>query len=190
MKMSSAMLINKKCHSHQWLISGLQMWIRAPKTVIQGMLPTPPSMVMAEELWKCKMQGEQGNRIGPRYLSYTWKEWIQWAQSDFTFTFHFYALEKEMATHSSVLAWRIPGTGSHRVGHDWSDLAAVAEAYIFPYCRMLNSLTWYLTFDVQTACSLFCKLVYSLTSPASLELFSQSCWEAVSRARGTKHSPK
>ena len=47
--------------------------------------------------------------------------------SDFTFTFHFPALEKEMATHSSVLAWRIPGTGepgglpsmgSHRVGHD------------------------------------------------------------------------
>ena len=53
--------------------------------------------------------------------------------SDFTFTFHSYALEKEMATHSSVLALRIPGTGepgglpsmgSHRVGHDWSDLAA------------------------------------------------------------------
>ena len=47
--------------------------------------------------------------------------------SHFTFTFHFHALEKEMATHSSVLAWRIPGTeepgrllsmGSHRVGHD------------------------------------------------------------------------
>ena len=47
--------------------------------------------------------------------------------SDFTFTFHFHALEKEMATHSYVLAWRIPGTGepdglpsmgSHRVGHD------------------------------------------------------------------------
>ena len=47
--------------------------------------------------------------------------------SDFTFTFHFHALEKEMATHSSVLPWRIPGTGepggllsmgSHRVGHD------------------------------------------------------------------------
>ena len=55
--------------------------------------------------------------------------------SDFTFTFHFHALEKEMATHSSVLAWRIPGTGepggllsmgSHRVRHDWSDLAAAA----------------------------------------------------------------
>ena len=56
--------------------------------------------------------------------------------SDFTFTFHFHALEKEMATLSSVLAWRIPGTGepgglpsmgSHRVRHGWSDLAA---AYI------------------------------------------------------------
>ena len=38
--------------------------------------------------------------------------------SDFTFTFHFYALEKERAAHFSVLAWRIPGMGSHRVGHD------------------------------------------------------------------------
>jgi len=55
--------------------------------------------------------------------------------SDFTLTFHFPALEKEIATHSSVLAWRIPGSGeprgltsmgSHRVGHDWSDLAAAA----------------------------------------------------------------
>ena len=57
--------------------------------------------------------------------------------SDFTFTFHFHALEKEMATHSSVLAWRVPGkgepgglpsVGSHRVGHNWSDLAAAAAA--------------------------------------------------------------
>ena len=55
--------------------------------------------------------------------------------SNFTFTFHFHALEKEMATHSSVLAWRLPGMeepggllsmGSHRVRHDWSDLAAAA----------------------------------------------------------------
>ena len=53
--------------------------------------------------------------------------------SDFTFTFHFHALEKEMATHSSVLAWRIPGMGEpgglpfvglHRVGHGRSNLAA------------------------------------------------------------------
>ena len=53
--------------------------------------------------------------------------------------FHFHALEKEMATYSSVLAWRIPGTaepgglpsvGSHRVRHDWSDLAAAAVFYV------------------------------------------------------------
>ena len=53
------------------------------------------------------------------------KSWTR--LSDFTFTFHFHALEKEMATHSGVLDWRIPGTGepdgllsmgSHRVGHD------------------------------------------------------------------------
>ena len=53
---------------------------------------------------------------------------LSWTQrSDFTFTFLFHALEKEMAIHSSILAWRIPGTGepgglpsmgSHRVGHD------------------------------------------------------------------------
>ena len=41
---------------------------------------------------------------------------IQERLSDFTFTFHFHALEKEMATHSSVLAWRIPGTGGSLVG--------------------------------------------------------------------------
>ena len=53
------------------------------------------------------------------------KSRLRW--SDFTSTFHFHALEKEMATHSSVPAWRIPGTGepggmpsmgSHRIGHD------------------------------------------------------------------------
>ena len=54
---------------------------------------------------------------------------------DFTFIFHFHALEKEIATHSIVIAWRIPrmmepgglpSMGSHRVGHNWSDLAAAA----------------------------------------------------------------
>ena len=59
--------------------------------------------------------------------------------SNFTFTFHFHVLEKEMATHSTVLAWRIPGTGepgglpsmgSHRVRHDWSDLAAAASTIL------------------------------------------------------------
>ena len=64
--------------------------------------------------------------------------------SDFTFTFHFHALEKEIATHSSVLAWRIPGTGepgglpsmgSHRVGHDWSDLAYHYQIWGW-YCKI------------------------------------------------------
>ena len=62
------------------------------------------------------------------------KSWT-WLR-DFTLTFHFPALEKEMATHSSVLAWRVPGMGEpgglpsvgwHRVGHDWGDLAAAAQ---------------------------------------------------------------
>ena len=84
--------------------------------------------------------------------------------SDFTFTFHFHTLEKEMATHSSVLAWRIPGTGepgglssmgSHRVGHDWSDWAAatvfdgqkvnlggggVEQVFFFPY--LFSCVVW------------------------------------------------
>ena len=70
-----------------------------------------------------------------------WRATVQgvttsWTQlRDFTFTFHFHALEEETATHSSILAWRVPGTGelggllsmgSHRVGHDWSDLEAEA----------------------------------------------------------------
>ena len=68
--------------------------------------------------------------------------------SDVTFTFHFHALEKEMATHSNVLAWRIPGMGepggllsmgSHRVGHDWSDLAVAAAAWWFYLDSILKS---------------------------------------------------
>ena len=75
--------------------------------------------------------------------------------SNFTFTFHFHALEKEMATHSSVLAWRIPGTGepgglpsmgSHRVRHDWSDLAAAVWWFI---------LIWVVAADI--SCSYRCQ---------------------------------
>ena len=75
--------------------------------------------------WKAAVHGVARSRTG---------------LSGFTFTFHFHSLEKEMATCSSVLAWRIPGTGepgglpsmgSHRVGHDWSDLAAAAAAATF-----------------------------------------------------------
>ena len=69
--------------------------------------------------------------------------------SDFTFTFHFHALEKERATHSSVLAWRLPGTGepgglpsmgSHRVGHDWSDLKQQQQQQSeVKWCRLFRS---------------------------------------------------
>ena len=69
-------------------------------------------LVMYREVWRAAIHGVSNSltRLG-----------------DFAFTFHFHALEKEMATHSSILAWRIPGTeelsglpsvGSHRVGHD------------------------------------------------------------------------
>ena len=76
--------------------------------------------------WRIPWMEESGRLQSMGPLSQTWL-------SDFTLTFHFHALEKEMATHSSVLAWRIPGMvepcsllsmGLHRVGHDWSDLAA------------------------------------------------------------------
>ena len=71
--------------------------------------------------------------------------------SDVTFTFHFHALEKEMATHSSVLAWRIPGMGepggltsigSHRVGHDWSDLAVADKVTEFA-TALEECVLWY-----------------------------------------------
>ena len=75
--------------------------------------------------WKILWTEESGRLQSMGLLSWT-------RRSDFTFTFRFHTLEKEMATRSSVPAWRIPGTGepgglpsmgSHRVGHDWSDLA-------------------------------------------------------------------
>ena len=91
------------------------------------------------------------------------KSWTR--LSDFTFTFHFHALKKEMATYSSVLAWRIPGTeepgrrpplGSHRVGHDWSDLAAAAAASllftlfspVYPYLPLPLLLIFFLPWHV------------------------------------------
>ena len=75
--------------------------------------------------WKAAVHGLDAMRVGHD------------GAASLSFTFHFHALEREMATHSSTLAWRIPGTGepgglpsmgSHRVGYDWSDLAAAAAA--------------------------------------------------------------
>ena len=89
---------------------------------------------------KCMVKREEGNGTLLQYSCLenpvdrgAWKAPVhgvaksQTRLSDFTFTFHVHALEEEMATHSSVLAWRIPGMGepaglpslgSHRVGHD------------------------------------------------------------------------
>ena len=76
--------------------------------------------------------------------------------SDFTFTLHFHALEKEMAAHSSVLAWRIlrtgepgrlPSLGSHRVGHDWSDLAAAATTVALCDLIHYQSSAWQVTLE-------------------------------------------
>ena len=88
--------------------------------------------------------------------SYGWRSLVgcsPWGRHDFTFTFifHFHALEKEMPTHSSVLAWRIPGTGepgglpcmeSHRVEHDWSDLAAAATSTYKGFPGGSGSIPW------------------------------------------------
>ena len=80
------------------------------------------------------------------------------------FHFHFHILEKEMATHSSVLAWRIPGTGepgwllsmgSHRVGHDWRDLAAAAAADLKTLISCIQP--WILLLQ-----DLFCDFKYSI----------------------------
>ena len=98
--------------------------------------------------------------------------------SDLTFTFHFHALEKEMATHSSVLAWRIPGTGEpgglpsmglHRVGHDWNDLAVAAAAAVYicqsqidldvPFSSTHKILWIFLTCHLSC-----CKIIFSYSS--------------------------
>ena len=103
--------------------------------------------------WKIPWMEEPGRlqSMGPLRIGHNWATSL--------FTFHFHALEKEMATHSSVLAWRIPGTGqpgglpsigSHRVGHDWGDLAAVAVAgeTTRPFRDDLNQIPYNYTVEV------------------------------------------
>ena len=122
------------------------------------------------------------------------KSWTQ--LSDFTFTFHFHVLEKEMATHSSVLAWRIPGMGesgglpsmgSHRVGHDWSNLAASAACYTKIY-NVINQLYYNLLKRPNKNTKIQCINLMSLimwepkqsllsqTIVVTLDLFSGSLW--------------
>ena len=94
------------------------------------------SSTLAWEIWWT----EQPGRLQSMELR---RDRHDWATSLSLFTFHFQELEKEMATHSSVLVWRIPGwkpggspsMGSHRVGHDWPDLAAAACLFWLPNIR-------------------------------------------------------
>ena len=106
--------------------------------------------------------------------------------SDFIFTFHFHASEKEMATHSSVLAWRIPGTGepgglpsigSHRVRHDWSDAAAAVAAASWGILVYSILHCWPLTLSWNSLASFsafffFFFLIFTATQLVLLELLS------------------
>jgi len=92
--------------------------------------------------------------------------------SDFTFTFHFHALEKEMATHSSVLAWRIPGTGepgglpslgSHRVGHYWSYLAAVSIVSS-SFIHIVRNENWLYTVIYSNCFDIYIKIITTTNS--------------------------
>ena len=121
------------------------------------------------------LPGKSHGQEEPGRLQSIWVARSRTQLSNFTFTFHFHALEKEMETHSSILAWRIPGTGepdgllsvgSHRVGHDWSGLAAAAAATLmimvsensfnrnrplplYPVCIWQSTSSWFHLTSVQ-----------------------------------------
>ena len=99
------------------------------------------------------------------------KSWTQ--LSDFTFTFHFHSLEKEMATHSSVLAWRIPGMrelgglpsmGSHRVGHNGSSSHNYLIIFHITYDNLAYTLSFY---------PLICHSIHHKTLIREIEIPSQ-----------------
>ena len=117
------------------------------------------------------------------------KSWTR--LSDFTFTFHFHALEKEMATHSSVLAWRIPGTGepgglpsvgSHRVGHNWSDLAIEFQnIYSHRAISMvvINLVCYHWMQSWQEVCTVSsCEAAWASTVPLPLKILPAAKFDA------------
>jgi len=122
----------------QWTVTGLNVLI-CEKCLEQSLLIFYKGDDYCNHVWLHEQSGEgNGKPLQYSCLANPMDGGAWWAAvyaiarswtrlSDFTFTFHFHALEKEMATHSSVLAWRIPGTGEpgglpsmglHRVGHN------------------------------------------------------------------------
>ena len=121
--------------------------------------------------------------------------------SDFTFTFHSHALEKEMATQSRVLAWSIPGTGdpgglsstgSQRVELNWSDLAAAGKCipFRFFFCKLLQDIAYSSLCYPLCLCHLFLKfycvsahlklLIYPLPASPLVTINFVCVWESVS----------
>ena len=144
-KLSQIIVNNFSCHLHHWLSTSLKYKYCCWHFTFTYGTPLQYSYLenpMDGGAWWAAVHGVAKS---------------QTRLSDFTFTFRFHTLEKEMATHSIVLAWRIPRTaepgglpsmGSHRVGHDWSDLAAAAnwKTGKFSYtdhkaCKWFNQLT-------------------------------------------------
>ena len=128
-------------HTVRIISSSITLLFKIPLWAASKSLKIPLEIV----LFHWEQSPCQGGREGHITVS---QESLVWGHH--SFTFHFHALEEEMGTHSSVLAWRIPGTvgpgglpsmGSHRVEHDWSDLAAAAAAWYGDYWRKI--VLWY-----------------------------------------------
>ena len=116
-------------------------WLQSPSAVILKLPPKTKSDTVSTSIWH--------EAIGPDAMIFVFwmlsfktnfHSLLSLSSRGFLVPLHFLPLEKEMATYSSVLAWRIPGTrepgglpsmGSHRVRHDWSNLAATAAASVY-----------------------------------------------------------
>ena len=137
MKISPAISINKKCHSHQWFLA-FKCEGGPPKLGSSG--------CCHPHLWLLRSWGDVRSKV------------------------------------SKETGFALDSRGDYE-RNEFNE----PRGLHLPIHRMLNSLTWYLIFDVQTACSLCCILVYCLTSPpASSEQFSLSYWDPVSQAQSPK----
>ena len=140
MKTSPAVLVTKKCHSHQWFLASKREWALPRLPSSRCCHPHPQWLLKSWENSRSKGNKETG--LAP-------DSWDAYERNEFS---------------------------EPRCLH-------------LPIHTMLNSWTWYLISEVQTACSTCGKWVYRLTSPpASLEQFSQSYWDAVSWFQSPIHS--